>query len=225
MSVPRKFTKSLLIKRRLSNQAPRKLSKNIPRMAESTQIGSQRRGSNPPRMQTKITNPAAIAPAMVPARLTAPSVPGVTGLQVVTRRAVFPNACPTSLEVVSAAASESAAAIASKNAGRLWPSSEDCRASSRHPQVCQDLRTLSSIAAFGRTEHLLTLVPQSGREPGQGEDRDQRHESAQPPALIEHKAADGPRNRPRRRDSSDPVGKEGKRYGEQTSEGPAKSTG
>ena len=64
--VPRKFTKSLLTKRRLSSQAPRKLSAIMPRTAAPTEIASHCGGSNPPRRQTELTIPAATTPASGP---------------------------------------------------------------------------------------------------------------------------------------------------------------
>ena len=49
---------------------------HAPGRPQPTEIASQLRGSNPPRTQTELTIPAATIPAMVPIRLTAPSVPG-----------------------------------------------------------------------------------------------------------------------------------------------------
>src|SRR5205814_7682196 len=110
--VLRKFTASLLSSRR-SSVAPSKLSISIPRIAAPTEIASHCGGTSPLTAPTVLTMIAAAIPDSVPLKLTAPFVPAGTRLQLVIRRAFSAKACPTSLETVSAAASESAAANAS----------------------------------------------------------------------------------------------------------------
>src|SRR5207237_2632469 len=84
----------------------------IPTTADPTEMPIHFQGNSPPRTQTKLTIVAATTPASVPCRLTAPSMPAGTCFQVVIRRAFSLLACPTSLETVSAAASENDAAAA-----------------------------------------------------------------------------------------------------------------
>src|SRR5579885_229881 len=111
--VPRKFTPSLLSHPRRSKVAPKKLSKIIPALPASSAIQNQRAGTTRVSTHTAATTTAAAIPATVPMIVTPPSVPVGTSLNVVIRRALPSRACPSSLDTVSAAASDNAAAVAS----------------------------------------------------------------------------------------------------------------
>src|SRR5205823_4425137 len=73
--------------------------------------------SKPATTQTRPTTNAATVPQSVPQAVMPPSVPAGTSSNVVIRRAWVRNACPHSLETVSAAASLRAAVIAISNRG------------------------------------------------------------------------------------------------------------
>ena len=59
-----------------------------------------------------------------------------------------------------------------------------------HSKICQDLKCVTALPSFGDTKLLLAMVAESGGNPGQGEDGDQRGKGADAPSHIENKAAD-----------------------------------
>src|SRR5438270_8835773 len=119
ISVLRKLTASLLRMPLRSNAAPRRLSAIIPRTADRVTIQNHCQVRRPTARQTKLMAVAARTPAIVPGKLMPPSVPAGTSSQVVISTARSLEACPYSLETVSAAASPSAAANATMKIGAL----------------------------------------------------------------------------------------------------------
>jgi hypothetical protein len=117
--VPRKFTASLFSSFRRSSKAPKKLSAIMPVMAATIEIPNHRMGTIPVRTHTRLTTAPATIPARVPTQLTPPSVPAGTTSPVVISRAFALRAWPSSLETVSAAASDSAAETARRKTALL----------------------------------------------------------------------------------------------------------
>ena len=132
-------------------------------------------------------NPAAMIPAGSRSGSRRHRFPAGTELQVVTRRAFSPKAWPTSLETVSAAASESAAAIASRKNRPVMAEDEIAAA-----QAVATPRLASTWDAFRPSRRsavpklLFALIAEPGRDPGQRENRDQRRRK--PPARRPGKA-------------------------------------
>ena len=106
ITVEMKFTSLFPSSPRRSSVAPRKLSASIPATPAPAQIGNACHANRRIRTPTRLTATAPAIPASVPAEVIAPFVPAVTSLQFVTRCGLPPNACPISLDTVSAAASE-----------------------------------------------------------------------------------------------------------------------
>ncbi len=109
-----RLTPSLFSQPRRSRVAPMRLSTSMPPIPPNPANRTHFQGISPLEAHTKPTNAAAMHPEKVPASVIPPSVPVGTRCQVVMRRGCRRPAWPISLETVSAAASESAAAAASK---------------------------------------------------------------------------------------------------------------
>ena len=120
------------------------------------------------------------------------------------RRNLFPSgdqarfcasAWPSSLETVSAAASDSAAEVASRKTA--FPVSAESAAqaavTARLASTCDAVR---ASRLFGGPQLLLAAVAQAGSDPGQDEDRNQSHEGSRPRARVEQKADHGPGDGP-----------------------------
>ena len=174
---------------------------------------SHLKGTSPVRTQTQLTTAAAVIPARVPAQLTPPSVPAATSSQVVIRRAFALRAWPSSLETVSAAASESAAETARRKTA-FAVSADKPGTTCGHREVGENLQGGSAVPLFGGSQLLFAAITEAGGDPGQRENRHQRHKCAGSGADVQQKAHYGSRHGAGKTYSSQPAGQGSEYHGD-----------
>ncbi len=108
-SVEAKFTRSFPSHPRRSTVAPKKLSKNSPKIPAPNPVSAAAAPGCIAHPPAAATSAPATTPAPDPNTVTAPSVPGATRRIPTINTGPPPNACPISEDTVSAAASTSAA--------------------------------------------------------------------------------------------------------------------
>ena len=104
------------------------------------------------------------------------------------RRAFSPKAWPSSLDTVSAAASDKRRRHG-KQEERPVVAEDGKRSAGRgNTKIGQNLGRLPAFPAFRDPQLLLSLIAEPGRDPGQREDGNQGRESSRAGAQVKYKA-------------------------------------
>ena len=169
----------------------------MPRMAAPSEITSQCRGSSPPKTQTELTIAAAAMPARVPVRLTAPLVPAGTELQVGNQPGLLAESLPYLARDRVGRSFGKRRRQCQQEDGLVRAEDKERGASRGDTQIGQHLGCISALAPLRSSQLLFALIAETGSDPSQAKDRNQRRKSARATAQIKHEAADGSGQRAR----------------------------